>query len=197
MKKKLLSLVLLFAFPACLKRKNNEQTAPVKTEKPSKTRATIAFEELDDFELEDDEADNIFNTDNAGKPVQDIDFVEVDVHEKGDTVNFDFDRTAIKEQEKAKIDHNAQEARTVLAKNKDAVVVVNGHSCKIAKSKSYNHMISQERANNVKEAYVERGVEEKRVKAIGHGDSQPITQAKGKAGQAPNRRAETHYLKNS
>ena len=201
MKNAFLPLVLLVAFPACFKKKTaqKQEVAVVvpssKSEDWKKVGEAKFDDDIEEFYLEDEETGNVFENNKAALPASDLDLIEIDLDDhKADVIQFDFDDTRIRQDQASKVEHNAKELKDVLKENKDAVAVVNGHSCKIAKSQTYNYMVSQERAENVKKEYVKNGCPAERFKCKGHGDSQPITQARGKAGQAPNRRVETETI---
>jgi outer membrane protein OmpA-like peptidoglycan-associated protein len=57
-------------------------------------------------------------------------------------------------------------------------------------SVEYNQKLSEDRANAVKNALVERGIKEANLSTVGFGESQPISSNKTKAGKAKNRRTE-------
>lgn len=189
--------MLLCAFPACLKKKTalESTTEMTKSNNWQKTGNATFDEDAQEFYLEDDSED-VFDEKKNSRMANDLDLVELDLDEdNGEVVQFQFDKTEVRAEEAPKIERNAEHVKDVLKDNKNACVVVDGHSCKIAKSKSYNYMISQERANNVAKSYQEQGVTSDKIKCVGHGDSQPVTNAAGKEGQAPNRRVETHFVK--
>ncbi|OGB83599.1 hypothetical protein A3F66_03360 [candidate division TM6 bacterium RIFCSPHIGHO2_12_FULL_32_22] len=199
MKKSPFLLVLLFALPACFKKQ------PVVTTKPApavtdsgweKTGPSVRFDDdVDEFFLEDDEEGNVFEQGISGND-QVLEMAELPLEQQDtEVIQFDFDRTKVKPSEKEKVARNVEHVKDVLNDNPQAVTVVDGHSCKIAKSQTYNYMISQERAENVAKEYVSKGVPESKVKALGHGSSELLTDADGKEAQAPNRRAETKFVK--
>ncbi len=110
-------------------------------------------------------------------------------------IRFDFDKTSIKPEEKIKVEHNAQSTKKALHECPEAEVICDGHACKITRSEAYNHAISQERAEEIKKAYVKGGIEASKVKAVGHGATKLITDAPGKEAQSPNRRVETKVIR--
>lgn len=199
MNKKLLFLPLLLLFSACFKKKQVNVSAPISQKSSSewqKKSGTVKFDDdVDEFFLEDDAEGNVFEEGAAAKNV-DLDLASLPLEDQNtEVIQFDFDKTNIKPEEKAKVARNSKHAKDVLKDNSDAVLVVDGHSCKIAKSQTYNYMISQERAENVAKEYVNQGVPAEKVKAVGHGSSELITNADGKEAQSVNRRAETKFAK--
>ncbi len=53
-----------------------------------------------------------------------------------------------------------------------------------------NQIVSEKRANKVKEALISQGIAPERLKAVGKGESMPIVSNMLKAGRAENRRVE-------
>jgi outer membrane protein OmpA-like peptidoglycan-associated protein len=153
-------------------------------------------DDVDEFFLEDDEDGNVFDVSSSGQLAidQELEMATLPLNEQSaEVIQFDFDRTEINPEEKEKIGRNAEHAKDILKDNPDAVVVVDGHSCKIAKNQTYNYMISQERAENVAKEYVKKGISREKVKPVGHGSSELLTNSEGKEAQSVNRRAETHF----
>jgi outer membrane protein OmpA-like peptidoglycan-associated protein len=68
-------------------------------------------------------------------------------------------------------------------------VEISGHTDNTG-SKKINQRLSQERAESVVDYLIGRGIEEKRLKAKGYSDTQPIAPNKTDAGRALNRRVE-------
>jgi outer membrane protein OmpA-like peptidoglycan-associated protein len=63
-------------------------------------------------------------------------------------------------------------------------ILVEGHT-DIKGSESYNQQLSERRAQAVRDALVNRGVDSRRLRVIGYGESQPIS-----SDDAMNRRVE-------
>ncbi len=70
-----------------------------------------------------------------------------------------------------------------------AKIIIGGHTDSIG-SYEYNKVLSQKRANSVKDYMVKKGVKSDRLQAIGYGERKPITSNMEKAGRAKNRRIE-------
>lgn len=108
-------------------------------------------------------------------------------------VNFDFNKNDIRPDQIAKIDENCEVAREAFENQKE--IVVQGHSDQIG-SASYNLALSQQRAEAVKAAMVEKGLDESHIKTVGYGFEMPLVYS-DKEDRAslikelePNRRAE-------
>jgi outer membrane protein OmpA-like peptidoglycan-associated protein len=74
----------------------------------------------------------------------------------------------------------------------DADIKVIGHTDDRA-SDEYNSILSEKRAQVVKDWLVKNGVEAKRIITKGMGKSEPLTSNATSKGRAENRRVEVHY----
>ncbi|MGA8049914.1 MAG: OmpA family protein, partial [Burkholderiales bacterium] len=104
-------------------------------------------------------------------------------------VLFDFDKSVIKPDGKARLDD-------LVAKAKDLnleVVIAIGHTDSIG-SGAYNQKLSVNRANAVKAYLVSKGIEANRVYTEGKGANQPVASNKTKEGRAKNRRVELEVV---
>jgi len=81
-----------------------------------------------------------------------------------------------------------EEAVLELNDNKDAYLVIDGHTDDIG-SASANKVLSYKRAQAVKDYLKEMGINEKRLITVGHGDEAPIAPNSTEEGRAKNRRA--------
>jgi OOP family OmpA-OmpF porin len=75
------------------------------------------------------------------------------------------------------------------AKNKDAHLTVEGYTDNRGKEKA-NEALSAKRAEAVKAYLVKKGVDAKRISAVGKGSAKPLGDNKTEAGRAQNRRVE-------
>lgn len=102
---------------------------------------------------------------------------------------FDFDKSVIKPEGKAKLDLLVSKLTTVSLE----VVIVVGHTDFIG-SDAYNLKLGQRRAEAVKAYLVAKGVENKRVFTDSKGERQPIASNQTPAGRAKNRRVEIEMV---
>jgi len=112
------------------------------------------------------------------------------------TVNFDFDRYAIRPDARSKLDDLVGKLRNV---NLEVIIAV-GHADRIG-SDAYNMKLSVRRADSVKAYLVGKGIAASRIYAEGKGKRQPVKECKGSgktkelvACLEPNRRVETEAV---
>ncbi|MBR3880640.1 MAG: OmpA family protein [Mailhella sp.] len=85
----------------------------------------------------------------------------------------------------AELDRVAQ----VLAAYPQTTILVAGHTDSTG-SDEYNMKLSQQRADSVKNALVQRGVAPQRISAVGYGEGQPVGDNNTEFGRQQNRRVE-------
>lgn len=100
-------------------------------------------------------------------------------------VNFNFNSAQFKPESYPILYHAAR----VMHENPEVSVEVQGYSDNIGSEKN-NLKMSQLRANAVKNYLIARGVAESRVKSVGYGSANPISDNKDANGRAMNRRIE-------
>lgn len=71
----------------------------------------------------------------------------------------------------------------------DRKIIIEGHTDSMGKAE-YNMTLSQRRADSVKKALVEKGVDENRIVTKGYGETSPVATNKTAAGRQQNRRVE-------
>ena len=99
---------------------------------------------------------------------------------------FDAEKAEIREEDYVKLN----EVIDLIETYKNASVVIEGHTDNIG-SKTFNHTLSHERADAVKNyIVVHSAIAESRIKTIGYGESRPITLNKTEADRLLNRRVE-------
>ena len=113
------------------------------------------------------------------------------------TVNFDFDRYAIRPDARSKLDDLVgKQLRAVTLE----VIIAVGHADRIG-SDAYNMKLSVRRADSVKAYLVSKGIAASRIYAEGKGKRQPVKECKGSgktkeliACLEPNRRVESEAV---
>jgi outer membrane protein OmpA-like peptidoglycan-associated protein/tetratricopeptide (TPR) repeat protein len=101
-------------------------------------------------------------------------------------VFFDFDKWDLKQESVTELNH----AIKVLDQYKDVNIQIEGHT-DFKGSDEYNQVLSEKRANSVKEYLIQHGFDPKRiVKVIGYGESKPVETNDTDEGRAHNRRVE-------
>ena len=102
---------------------------------------------------------------------------------------FDFDKSVLKPEGKAKLDDLASKVQAI---NLEVIIAV-GHTDSVG-SDAYNQKLSLRRAEAVKAYLVGKGIEANRVYTEGKGEKQPVADNKTAAGRAKNRRVEIEVV---
>lgn len=102
---------------------------------------------------------------------------------------FDFDKSVLKPEGKAKLDDVVSKLNGV---NLEVIVAV-GHTDSIG-TDAYNQALSMRRAEAVKAYLVSKGIETNRVYTEGKGEKQPVADNKTNDGRAKNRRVEIEVV---
>ncbi len=100
-------------------------------------------------------------------------------------VNFDFDKANIRKDAQVILD----EAASILQKNSDVMVSVEGHTDAVG-ADAYNQKLSERRATSVKTYLTGKGVSASRLATRGFGEAKPVSSNQTKDGRAMNRRVE-------
>lgn len=103
----------------------------------------------------------------------------------GNKIHFQYNKADIKSSSYPILDSLVEVAN----KCPQEIVSIEGHTDSIG-SKIYNKTLSANRANAVKDYLISKGLSEKRLEAIGFGESKPIADNMVKEGRAKNRRIE-------
>jgi outer membrane protein OmpA-like peptidoglycan-associated protein len=104
---------------------------------------------------------------------------------------FDLDSAALKPQALSILD----DVGTVLANYPDTDLLVMGHTDNSG-SEQYNQQLSERRAQTVSNYLVTRGVDGKRLKHMGFGETMPVASNDTSVGRAENRRVEVKIAAN-
>lgn len=104
-------------------------------------------------------------------------------------IQFDYDTTIIKPQFFGDIDHVVR----VLQRNQQATAVIEGHADRRTRSSAkYNQDLSERRAQAVQSYMAGKGVDSKRLTAVGYGFNRPKVQPDLVNGNPENRRVEIY-----
>jgi peptidoglycan-associated lipoprotein len=106
------------------------------------------------------------------------------------TVYFDFDRSAIRDDQRSILLANAD----WLKANPDYVVEIGGH-CDERGTTEYNLALGDRRANSVKDYLVSLGVSASRLEIVSYGEEKPDVMGTGEDVWSKNRRAEFDILR--
>jgi outer membrane protein OmpA-like peptidoglycan-associated protein len=98
-------------------------------------------------------------------------------------IYFDFGSAEVKEESKPVID----EIVSYLNENPDVKIVVEGHTDNVGKESS-NQKLSENRATNVMNKLIEKGIKKERLSFKGFGSNQPVSDNSTETGRAQNRR---------
>ena len=104
-------------------------------------------------------------------------------------VLFDFDKSVVKPDGKAKLDDLATKVRGM---NLEVVIAI-GHTDSVG-TDEYNQKLSVRRAESVKAYLVTKGIEANRVYTEGKGEKQPVADNRTADGRAKNRRVEIEVI---
>jgi OOP family OmpA-OmpF porin len=102
---------------------------------------------------------------------------------------FDFDKSVLKPEGKAKLDDLAQKVKGI---NLEVIIAV-GHTDAVG-TDAYNQKLSIRRSEAVKAYLVSKGIEKNRIYTEGKGEKQPVADNKTKEGRAKNRRVEIEVV---
>jgi outer membrane protein OmpA-like peptidoglycan-associated protein len=102
-------------------------------------------------------------------------------------INFAFNSAELTAESKKVLDQDRDVAR--LKGEPDIRVEVAGHTDSVG-SDAYNQKLSERRAQSVVDYLISKGVDPKRLKAVGYGKTKPVASNATDAGRAENRRVE-------
>lgn len=108
------------------------------------------------------------------------------------SVQFPFDSSVVAPEYNAEIKDFAQSMK----ENPSQTAIISGHTDSTGND-AYNQKLSERRANAVKDAIIEEGVQAERLQAKGYGESKPIADNATKKGRQENRRVEAEIYTNS
>jgi OOP family OmpA-OmpF porin len=105
-------------------------------------------------------------------------------------VNFDFDKSVIREADEAEL----KKAVGFVRKYPNANVKIEGHTDSMG-TEQYNEKLSEQRADAVQNYLIQKGaVQRANISTVGYGESRPIADNKTDEGRAENRRVDILIL---
>ncbi len=105
-------------------------------------------------------------------------------------INFDFDRSNIREDARQIMKANAD----FLIKNKHVNIIIEGH-CDERGTAEYNMALGERRAQEAKKYLINLGVASARMKTVSYGEERPLDPASNEDAWAKNRRAHFAVVK--
>ncbi len=102
------------------------------------------------------------------------------------SVYFDYDKSAIRSDQRMPLDENAKKLRDYRAEDK---VIIEGH-CDERGTVEYNLALGERRASAVKQYLTKAGIKKDRLETISYGKERPLAMGSGEDAWAKNRRAE-------
>jgi outer membrane protein OmpA-like peptidoglycan-associated protein len=102
-------------------------------------------------------------------------------------VHFDSDSAKLRPESQAVLDKTAD----ILMRYPHIDVEVAGHTDSTY-TDAYNKRLSEDRAKSVCDYFIQKGIEARRLRAKGYGETSPVADNKSKAGREQNRRVELH-----
>ena len=132
----------------------------------------------------------------GGYDIYVFDFKDINMPEIVDTthfvmrnINFEFDSAVLQESSYPSIDSLAN----FLIENPSITIEISGFTDDSG-TEEHNQKLSQDRANSVKEALINKGVDAARMTAVGYGSNNPIKPNDTEENKALNRRVEIRIL---
>jgi outer membrane protein OmpA-like peptidoglycan-associated protein len=163
-------------------------------------------EELDDYTFDNDgihitvpndTPSAIVNKDGKGS----ISWIETAHQENGlKTIYFGFNKYGIAKDQLSIVESDAQLVKELLKDIDDSsLIMIEGHACHSAGSRSYNVALSEKRAKYIKDLFTTHGVNPNRLKIVGRGQEIPAvvagnTVTGSRDEQWPNRRVEIRVV---
>ena len=89
--------------------------------------------------------------------------------------------------------NNIDKLAKFLNENPERQILIEGHTDNVG-SETYNLELSRNRANSVRNALLDRGIESSRIRTEGYGESRPVASNESSSGRQQNRRVEIVIL---
>lgn len=131
----------------------------------------------------------------------DFAWADVDQDENGfKKCHYEFDKYVVKAEDEKNVESDIVAAKKMLSENKAATVVIEGHACHAAGSRTYNMVLSEKRAQDIANRFVAAGISSDSIKLVPRGQECPVKDKSGKEitgskdEQWPNRRSEVRVI---
>jgi len=117
-----------------------------------------------------------------------------------ETVYFDFNKHEVREDQQEKVENNSEVAKNVVDEGGEPKIVVEGHACHSAGSRTYNLALSERRAKAVADRLASNGIPKENIKVVPRGQECPALDDEGnpvsgnREEQGLNRRAEVRVV---
>ncbi len=105
-------------------------------------------------------------------------------------VFFDLDKYNLKKSSFTELDR----LFNLLVEFKDLKIEISGHTDNLG-SEVYNELLSQKRADAVKNYLINKGISDQRIISIGYGQTLPVSSNSDELGRSQNRRTEFKIIK--
>lgn len=213
-------LLLLLSLSGCKEKKkkqshHTEATTQLNLPKADGRSASVVAdndilsffdEDLDAYMLDTDEVHIATADDTASTLVNHneqgaISWIETAHQENGlKTIYFGFNKYGVTKDQRSVVDADAELVKELLAElESDSIIMIEGHACHSAGSRSYNVLLSEQRAKYVSDLLRLHGVDARRIKIVGRGaeipavvDGRQVTGSREE--QWPNRRVEIRVV---
>lgn len=202
-------LALLVSTPGCIGKKQKVNEKPKNTEVFAEVNIPVASDEVKN--LFDEDIEEFVLIDNMGADVQkvatkdsvpldDFSWVEEATDNEFKAVYFGFDRHEVAQDQGDSVQKDVELAKKMLARGEKPTIIIEGHSCHSAGSRTYNLALSEKRAKAIADRFVAAGVSREDIKIVARGADVPAHDKKGnvvtgdKEQQWPNRRSEIHVI---
>lgn len=115
-----------------------------------------------------------------------------DKAEQFETVYFGFNQYTITPEQRITLQRTTEALRNALSGEK--VIIIEGHACNSAGSPRYNTMLSEKRAQEVRNSLAKAGIPTDKMRVVGRGSEMRKIPTGNREQQAPNRRVEFYIV---
>lgn len=202
-------LILLISAPGCIGKKNKIADKPKKTEIANQVNIPVTGDQVKSFFDEDIEA--FVMLDDAAAPskqicskqdiaLDDFAWVEESKDSEFNPIYFEFNSSQVSKEQRDSVQKDIELAKQTIEQGETPTVVIEGHACHAAGSRTYNMALSEKRAKETADRFVMAGVPRENIKIVARGSDVPAHDKQGKIitgdrqQQWPNRRSEIRVI---